>query len=80
VREVEKRLEEIEANGSPGYEPYLNSTDEWLCTRLRDALEVIESRKETIEQALWLYKLRGAEPKWVAAYRRLFGEEESRGR
>jgi len=22
-----KRLEEIEANGSPGYEPYLNSTD-----------------------------------------------------
>ena len=69
-----KRLEEIEAVCHE--DAHLVG---WLCARLRDALEVLESREETIEQALWLFKLRGKYPAWVDAYHRLFGGKAKRG-
>lgn len=82
VSEVLKRLEEIEGAPALGHPQSLRGMQddiEWLCARLRDALEVLESRKETIEQALWLFELRGKSPKWVDAYRRLFRGEVKSG-
>ena len=67
----------------------------WLCARLRDALEVIEAlhikecRRDLLPLNGYPFIHASNDPKWtfgtcgdeavVAAYRRLFGEEESRG-
>lgn len=82
-----KRLEEIEAVCHE--DAHLVG---WLCARLRDALEVIEAlhikecRRDLLPLSGYPFIHASNDPKWtfgtcgdeavVAAYRRLFGEEE----
>lgn len=80
-----KRLEEIEVEFSDL--PMGAAADKrWLCARLRDALAVIAAVR-VFDSAPTMFTMpflgagqpRSYDEAALAAYRRLFGEEESRG-
>ncbi len=92
LKEIEAR---VAPQGDPAWIESELVDARWLCARLRDALVVIEAlhikecRQDLLPLSGYPFIHASNDPKWtfgtcgdeavVAAYRRLFGEEESRG-